>query len=63
MTSLLAAKACGTETIVYTGSSFARNPLLKSIVEEYSRFRGMTPIVLDKGPFSGAVGALLFPEC
>ncbi|RYM06363.1 type II pantothenate kinase [Sporolactobacillus sp. THM7-7] len=61
--SVLAAEKEGADTVVYIGSSFAGNPLMKEVVESYSRFRGTVPVIPEKGPYSGAVGALLYAAC
>ncbi|SFA94606.1 type II pantothenate kinase [Lentibacillus halodurans] len=47
------------DTIVYIGSSFRSNPLLQQIIEKYTRMIGKTPLFLENGEYSGAVGALL----
>ncbi|MFD1040477.1 type II pantothenate kinase [Virgibacillus byunsanensis] len=48
-----------TDSIVYIGSTFRSNPLLKRIIEEYTTLREKTPFFLEDGEYSGAVGALL----
>ncbi|MFC4558280.1 type II pantothenate kinase [Virgibacillus kekensis] len=48
-----------TSSIVYVGSSFRSNPLLKEIIKEYTKMVGKEPVFLKNGEFSGAVGALL----
>lgn len=47
------------DTIVYVGSSFRSNPLLQEIIEMYAGMIGKKPVFLDRGEYSGAVGALL----
>lgn len=47
------------DSIVYIGSSFRSNPLLRDIIEEYTRLAGKEPVFLENGAHSGAVGALL----
>lgn len=56
--SVQAANQCKSSTIIYIGSSFFRNPLLKEVVESYTVLRGAVPLFLENGEFSGAVGAL-----
>ncbi|WKA55076.1 type II pantothenate kinase [Planococcus shixiaomingii] len=56
--SVHAAKQCGCSTIIYIGSSFFHNPLLKEVVTSYTLLRGATPLFLENGEFSGAVGAM-----
>lgn len=56
--SVHAAKNCESSTIIYIGSSFFRNPLLKEVVESYTVLRGATPLFLENGEYSGAVGAM-----
>lgn len=47
------------DAIVYIGSSLRSNPLLQETIETYTKLAGKTPIFLDNGAYSGAVGALL----
>ncbi|MFD1032710.1 type II pantothenate kinase [Metaplanococcus flavidus] len=56
--SVHAAKNCDSSTIIYIGSSFFQNPLLKEVVESYTVLRGATPLFLENGEYSGAVGAM-----
>lgn len=56
--SVQAARQCRSSTIIYIGSSFIDNPLLKEVVESYTILRGSTPLFLENGEFSGAVGAM-----
>ncbi|TWT24844.1 type II pantothenate kinase [Planomicrobium sp. CPCC 101110] len=56
--SVHAAKQCGFSTIIYIGSSFYQNPLLKEVVNSYTVLRGAVPLFLENGEYSGAVGAL-----
>ncbi len=56
--SVQAAKPCKNSTIIYIGSSFYHNPLLKEVVESYTVLRGAVPLFLENGEFSGAVGAM-----
>lgn len=58
-TSVLAAGQFGAGTVVFIGSSFIRNDLLKEAVEGYTKLRGAEPVFLENGAYSGAVGALL----
>lgn len=57
--SVHAAAQCGTSAIMYIGSSFKNNSLLKEVVEQYTYFKGANPFFLEKGEYSGAIGALL----
>ncbi|HSJ37090.1 MAG TPA: type II pantothenate kinase [Planococcus sp. (in: firmicutes)] len=56
--SVHAARNCESSTIIYIGSSFFQNPLLKEVVESYTVLRGATPLFLENGEYSGAVGAM-----
>ncbi len=56
--SVHAARQCDSSTIVYIGSSFTDNLLLKEVVTSYTILRGSTPLFLENGEYSGAVGAL-----
>ena len=56
--SVHAARQCRSSTIVYIGSSFIDNALLKEVVTSYTILRGSTPLFPDNGEYSGAVGAL-----
>ncbi|MGI2328621.1 type II pantothenate kinase [Planococcus sp. YIM B11945] len=56
--SVHAAKQCGCSTIIYIGSSFVHNPLLQEVVTSYTVLRGASPLFLENGEFSGAVGAM-----
>ena len=47
-----------TENIVYIGSSFHNNALLRKVVEDYTVLRGCKPYYVENGAFSGAIGAL-----
>ncbi|RJE88406.1 type II pantothenate kinase [Paenibacillus sp. 1011MAR3C5] len=58
-TSVLAAGQCQAATVVFIGSSFIGNELLKDAVEGYTRLRGATPMFLENGAYCGAIGALL----
>lgn len=57
--SVQAARQCRSSTIIYIGSSFIDNPLLKEVVESYTILRGSKPLFLKNGEFSGAVGAMI----
>ena len=57
--SVQAARQCASSLIIYIGSSFIHNPLLKEVVESYTILRGATPLFLENGEFSGAVGAMI----
>lgn len=56
--SILAAEKQGTANIVYIGSSFIDNDILKEIISSYSLFKGTNPVFVKNGEFSGAIGAL-----
>lgn len=56
--SVQAARQCRSSTIVYIGSSFIDNPLLKEVVKSYTILRGSVPVFPDNGEFSGAMGAI-----
>lgn len=56
--SVQAARQCSSSTIIYIGSSFIENALLKQVVESYTILRGSIPLFLENGEFSGAVGAM-----
>ncbi|EGA90078.1 pantothenate kinase [Planococcus donghaensis MPA1U2] len=56
--SVQAARQCRSSTIVYIGSSFIDNPLLKEVVTSYTILRGSVPVFPDNGEFSGAMGAM-----
>ncbi|WP_274651016.1 type II pantothenate kinase [Paenibacillus humicola] len=58
-TSVLAAGQCGMSTIVFIGSSFIGNDLLKQVVERYTELRGAQARFLENGEYCGAIGALL----
>ncbi len=47
-----------TENIVYIGSSFHNNALLRKVVEDYTVLRGCKPYYVENGAFSSAIGAL-----
>lgn len=57
--SVQAARQCRSSTIIYIGSSFHENDLLKEIVVSYTKLRGASPLFLENGEFSGAVGAMI----
>ncbi|MCQ2009337.1 MAG: type II pantothenate kinase [Sporolactobacillus sp.] len=57
--SVLAAQKADVKTIVYIGSSFVNNSLLRKIVTRYSGQWGFVPIIPQYGSFCGAVGAAL----
>ncbi|WP_233531857.1 type II pantothenate kinase [Paenibacillus alkalitolerans] len=58
-TSVLAAGQCGVSTIIFIGSSFIGNDLLKEVVQSYTKLRGASPIFLENGEYCGAIGACL----
>lgn len=47
-----------TENVVYIGSSFNNNDLLREVIEDYTVLRGFKPYYIENGAFSGALGAL-----
>ncbi|TDF98346.1 type II pantothenate kinase [Paenibacillus piri] len=57
--SVLAAGQCGVSGIVYIGSSFVGNELLRDVVTGYTRLRGAEALYLQHGEYSGALGARL----
>ncbi|TVY10557.1 type II pantothenate kinase [Paenibacillus cremeus] len=57
--SVHAAGQCGVESVVYIGTSFVDNELLREVVARYTRLRGSEPVFMTNGEFSGAIGALL----
>jgi type II pantothenate kinase len=57
--SVLAAAQCKVSHVVYAGSTFIQNDLLREVVEGYTRFRGADPVFVEHGEFSGAIGAVL----
>lgn len=57
--SVIASKSCGVSSVVYIGSSFIRNEPLKQAVQGYTTLRGAVPVFVEKGEYSGAIGAML----
>jgi type II pantothenate kinase len=57
--SVQAATQNGVSSIVYIGSSFIGNDVLRDTVINYTVLRGAVPTVLQDGEYSGAIGALL----
>jgi type II pantothenate kinase len=57
--SVQAATQNGVLSIVYIGSSFIGNDVLRDTVVNYTILRGALPTVLQNGEYSGAIGALL----
>lgn len=57
--SVLAAGQYNASTIVYIGSTFSNNDPLKKVIYDYTKLRGMKPIILNNGEYCGAIGALL----
>lgn len=47
-----------TENVVYIGSSFNNNQLLREVIEDYTVLRGFKPYYIEHGAFSGALGAI-----
>lgn len=56
--SCLAAQRFNTSSIIYIGSTFQDNPLLKQVIIEYTQLRDGNPFFMKNGEFSGAIGAL-----
>lgn len=52
------ARESHTENVVYIGSSFNNNPLLRKVVEDYTVLRGFKPYYIEHGAFSGALGSV-----
>ncbi|NHN30576.1 type II pantothenate kinase [Paenibacillus agricola] len=57
--SVQAATQNGASSIVYIGSSFIGNDVLRDTVVNYTVLRGAVPTVLRNGEYSGAIGALM----
>lgn len=57
--SVFAADQHRTPTIVFIGSSFIENNLLKQIVTSYTTLKEKKPVFVENGEYSGAIGALL----
>lgn len=56
--SIHAARQFETENVLYIGSSFVQNDLLRKIVLDYTNLRGLKPYFLENGDYSGAIGAI-----
>ncbi|MCI3919534.1 type II pantothenate kinase [Paenibacillus sp. TRM 82003] len=56
--SVHAAGQCGAKTVLYIGSSFIRNELLRKVVADYTELRGSAAFMVPNGEYSGALGAL-----
>ncbi|MGO1989054.1 type II pantothenate kinase [Mammaliicoccus vitulinus] len=56
--SIHAARQFKTENVVFIGSSFINNELLKNIVVDYTVLRGLNPYFIENGEFSGALGSI-----
>jgi len=57
--SVHAAGQCGAGSVIYIGSSFIRNELLRKVVAGYTELRGSRAVMVPDGEYSGAIGALL----
>lgn len=57
--SLFASSQYNTKDVVFVGSSFVGNPLLKQIVKDYSELRGLNAMIPEYGEYSGAIGCFL----
>ncbi|TJY43977.1 type II pantothenate kinase [Cohnella pontilimi] len=55
--SVLAAAEARVSRVVYIGSSFVQNEVLRDVVAGYTKFRGAEAVYLPNGEFSGAIGA------
>lgn len=56
--SVHAAGQCGASSVIYIGSSFVHNELLRKVVADYTELRGSKALMLRNGEYSGAIGAL-----
>ena len=56
--SITVAREYKTNNVVYIGSSFNNNPLLREVIEDYTKLRGCQPYYIEHGAFSGAIGAI-----
>lgn len=56
--SITVAREYQTENVVYIGSSFHNDSLLRKVVEDYTILRGCKPYYIDHGAFSGALGTI-----
>jgi type II pantothenate kinase len=56
--SVHAAGQCGASSVLYIGSSFINNPLLRTVVADYTELRGSRAVMVPNGEYSGAMGAL-----
>lgn len=56
--SITVAREHDTTHVAYIGSSFNENPLLRKVVEDYTKLRGCTPYYIENGAHSGALGAI-----
>ena len=52
------AREYNTENVVFIGSSFNNNPLLREVIEDYTVLRGFKHYYIENGAFSGALGSL-----
>lgn len=57
--SVFAAEQHGNSSVVFIGSSFIENDLLKQIVSSYTALKEKKPLFVEHGEYSGAIGALL----
>ncbi|TDL95423.1 type II pantothenate kinase [Macrococcus carouselicus] len=60
--SIHAAREFNAEYVVYIGSSFLGNDLLKEVVMRYTVLRGFRPYFIENGEYSGALGTLKLME-
>lgn len=57
LVSLGLARAAGTDTVVYAGSTLEENLPLRAVIAEIAAFFGLRPLFLARGAYCGAVGA------
>jgi len=57
LVSLGLARAAGTETVVYCGTTLTGNAALRTLIDEIATFFGLAPRFLARGAYCGAVGA------
>lgn len=62
LVSLGLARAAGTDTVVFCGTTLAHNPPLRAIVAEIATFFGLVPLFLAGGAYCGAVGAASYSQ-
>nr|WP_091171086.1 type II pantothenate kinase [Paenibacillus sp. 1_12] len=60
--SVLAAGQSGATTVIFIGSSFIGNNLLKEVVQRYTKLRGASPLFIENGEYAGSIGAWLHAD-